>query len=455
MSKKLKPNVVANSRLDYYESPTVQVVNKHPSGFREHTIINSLEVDPIQFTVIGNSRETINFSQHYLYVKYNIVNAANGQDLPAGFTGHFGTINNCLHSLFKHVTVQINGITVTPSSDYYPLHAYFTTLFSASKENVNTLKLGGWFRDVGEVAGMDAGNTGFQSRANLFAESASREFLGPLDIDIFKTLKNFPPNLRIDIKLYRASNTFTIQHDNFAIPAVEAPPRAEIQMPNLKINLQQVKLYLRHEEHLDSVMNAIHQTSLLGYNYKLPYKFMTIKTDICQANQTSFTRDDICLGLSPIAAAITFVPSDAFIGTFGTTPYNFTAGANIQSAYLSVNGRKLAFENPLSLDLGHNQFYQAYHSLLMFCGQHMWYQSGLIFPPDEFVTGNFILGCSNVRDLDNENRTIEPPENGTTKIQINWGEGGPGVITQIIMVLLFDVTTEISPTGQIIMPINL
>ena len=453
MSKKLKPNVVANSRLDYYESPTVQVVNKHPSGFREHTPINTLEVNPIHFTIIGNSRETINFSQHFLYVKYNIVNAANGANLPDGFNGHFGTINNCLHSLFKHVTVQINGITVTPSSDYYPLHAYFTSLFSASKENVNTLKLGGWFRDVGTVNEMGGGNTGFTARANLFGESTTREFLAPLDVDIFKTLKNFPPNLRIDIKLYRAENTFTIQHDGFQIPAREQNPA--IPMPNLKINLQQVRLYVRHEEHLDSVLNAIHSTSLLGYNYKLPYKFMTIKTDIVQAAQTSFTRDDICLGLSPIGAAITFIPADAFVGTFGTTPFHFTAGENIKSAYLSVNGRKLAFENPLTLDVAHNQYYQAYHSLLMFCGQHMWYQSGLIFPPEEFITGNFIMGCSNVRDLDNENNSIEPPENGTTKLQINWDQGGPGVITQVIMVLLFDVTTEISPTGQVIMPINL
>ena len=445
MSK--KQNILTNSRLDYFESPTLQLVNKIPTGLRQHLPVNPIEVNPIHFSIIGNSRETINFSQHFLYVRYNIQNAAGNAALADGYNTHYGTINNCLHSLFKHCNVQINGITVTPSSDFYPIHAYLNTLFSATKENENTLRLQGWHRDTGNVVGMGGGNTGFTQRAALFADGVTREFLAPLDVDIFKCKKNMPPNTRIDIKLYRADNAFTCQHDNHQ-DGGHGPG-------NITINLQKCELYLRHELHLDSVLNAIQKTCLNGYNYKLPYKIMTIKSDIIQPGQTSFTRDDICLGMSPLAAAITFAPAANFNGTYATTPYHFDGGNTLTGAYLSVNGRKLAFDNPLNLDLQHHDFYRGYHSLLMFAGAHNWFNPGLIFTPDEYITGNFMMGCTNIRDLDGEGVAIEPPEPGTTKIQINWANPGPEVLTQLLMILIFHVTTEITSTGQVLHPFNL
>lgn len=438
-------NIITNPRLDYFESPNVQLVNKIPTGLRAHLPLNTLDVQPIQFSIIGNGRESINFDQHYLYVRLRIVNAA-GVPLAPEYNGHCALINNCIHSLFRHVTVQVNGITVTPSSDYYPLHSYLTSLLSASKENVNTLKLQGWHRDTGNVGVMGALNLGFTARAALFNQGTVQEFMAPLDVDMFKVKKNFPPNTRIDIKLYRSADTFVCQHDDHQ-EAGNGPGA-------IKVDLQACELYLRHELHMESVLNAMERTALHGHNFKLPYQIMTIKSDIIQAAQTSFTRDNIALGQSPVAALIGFIPADAFNGTYGSTPFNFVAGNNILSAYMEVNGRKLAFDNPLNLDLANNRYKQAYHSLLLFAGQHKWFNSGLDFSPEEFITGNFLMGCSNIRDLDSAGNAIEPPEEGATKVHCTWRNGGPGQLTIPILIFIFETVTEITSTRQVIHTFN-
>ena len=70
----------------------------------------------------------MSFSTHYLRLKVKIT-APNGADLNTNVNNGYGIVNNSLHSLLKHITVQSIGVTVTPSSDYYPYHGFINTLF--------------------------------------------------------------------------------------------------------------------------------------------------------------------------------------------------------------------------------------------------------------------------------------------------------------------------------------
>ena len=200
MSKYL--NLSSNPRLDYFTNETIQVVNKEGT-IHKHYPINSLESSPITFNIFGNDYETLDFREHKLYVRCKITDEA-GENVHDRWNDHYALVNNCLHSLFQHVSVEIGGVKVTPSTDIYPYRAMVETLLTNTVNSKHNLEKIGFYLDEGggNPTGAVAANTGFAARAALARGSASMEFCGELLVDVFKQSKNIPTRTNLQIKLY-------------------------------------------------------------------------------------------------------------------------------------------------------------------------------------------------------------------------------------------------------------
>ena len=152
---------------------------------------------------------------------------------------------------------------------------------------------------------------------------------------------------------------------------------------------------------------------------------------------------------------ITTLPAENFVGHREHSPFYFSPGQHFQSAYMEVNGRKLAFENVDNVNLEAHITSNQYKALAMATGHHNWYGESLPFEKARLENGLFIVGCPNMADLNASPHSVDIPETGTVKIQVNYRQGGAGVATQILMIFLFNVVTEITATGQILHPFNL
>ena len=82
-------------------------------------------------------------------------------------------INLPLHSLFREVSVEMNGKSVCEPNSLYPYRAYLETLLNYSKETQETrLLCEGWGRDTANYLDKTAANgvnRGLVARATMFA----------------------------------------------------------------------------------------------------------------------------------------------------------------------------------------------------------------------------------------------------------------------------------------------
>ena len=255
--------IATNPRLDYFQNDVYSISNTEAS-LKTHYSQTTLDNDPIVFTIYAGRNESINFSQHFLKLKVRIVKA-NGDPIEAAFNNHFALVNNSLHALFKHVVVEMEGIKITNAVDIYHIKSYIDALFSASKNNLNTLEMQGFFPDEGaapQTFVADDTNPSLHKRAQMARQSREFELFGPLYIDFFKNNKNVHSNTRIDIKLFRNDPAFYIWRDEHNAGNEDNPNI----LGDLKCEIREAHFLVRHEKHLDSIVNSIEKTLMTGKN---------------------------------------------------------------------------------------------------------------------------------------------------------------------------------------------
>ena len=87
------------------------------------------EVAPIGFLVKGTDQLYLDLNDSRLHLRVKITNA-DGTDMTTA-TG--AIINLELHSLFREISVYLNGKSVSDPKKMYPYRAYFETLLNYSK----------------------------------------------------------------------------------------------------------------------------------------------------------------------------------------------------------------------------------------------------------------------------------------------------------------------------------
>jgi len=102
-------------------------------------------INPIDFQ-IDPQEDYIDLSRSYFELEWKVQKAAGGDAVSAENTF---LVNNIAHSLFKQISVRLNGTLISPQRDTYHYKAYIETLLNFDRDDGDTiLRPQGWFNHV-------------------------------------------------------------------------------------------------------------------------------------------------------------------------------------------------------------------------------------------------------------------------------------------------------------------
>ena len=222
MDAEIGNDETVKSELDLFTGPSFQ--NTHLKSQWERFMpthqYNSYDMKdtPITIDVPRAVGIYTDLSASFMVVQTKIVKKADGTAFTAGSDLAFTQL--AIHSIFKDVSMYINGTKVEGENHTYPYKAYLSNLFCAS-ETVKKyqLRMSGWANDTAGLFS-DKSNAGHVTRKAWTDASASTFFAAPLWIDCWMQEKLLTDDMDLCFKFQRADPLFCFQ--NYTSPLAEA-----------------------------------------------------------------------------------------------------------------------------------------------------------------------------------------------------------------------------------------
>ena len=92
-------------------------------------------INPIDFQ-IDPREDYIDLSRSYFELEWQL-KKSDGNDVGVG--DHSFLVNNIAHSIFKQISVQLNGTFISPQTDTYHYKAYIETLLNYNRDDGETV----------------------------------------------------------------------------------------------------------------------------------------------------------------------------------------------------------------------------------------------------------------------------------------------------------------------------
>lgn len=233
-------------------------------------------------------------------------------------------VNNMFHSMWKSVSIKLNGHNVETVSNY-PYRAYIDTLTSFSKEVMDTRGLmTGWAKDtagkmnVAETGGL---NVGANNRGKMIESSKTYKMKGRLHTDVWLQGRSIPPGTSITV-------TLTPNEDKFVLLApANTKYELHIERAYLEVVRQHVPLSLT------SSVAAYKNNKPLSLNYrKVCVTTHNIKENFVTAQLKLFESESAL----PDRFLVCFIDHLASAGSIDKNPFNFE-NFGVKSLYIDLN----------------------------------------------------------------------------------------------------------------------
>lgn len=377
----------------------------------------------IQFNIPNLNDKYLDLNQIFLKLQLQVVKS-DGTEFQAKDEKQPVLINNMLHSIFKGVTVELNGQIVS-NTQFYHYKSYFENLLNYQKARATSLmEIQGFYLDVaGEMDNLEG------SRQSRTVNSRARDLYGKLLPDVFNLNKLLINGVDVKISLELEKNEFCFMNTK-----TENTPR-------LKIN--EATLFTRYLTINPSILLAHHKilsTKNINYNFKRN----VIKNFIIPSGINTQNIENVFNGQLPTNVLIAFVNNAAFNGDYKENPFNFKL-FDLEQIQLNVNGNNLP-SHPLTLNASKGLVAQAYHDLY----QGLNYQLkdfGLMINESDFCTGFGIFAF----DLTPTKRQgiINLTDEGIMKIGVKFSKSLEKPIVMIVYAE-FNATFEVTKNKNII-----
>ncbi len=341
-------------------------------------------------------------------------------------------INNVFHSMWKQVTVHLNG-NLAEMGDNYGYRAYLMTLMSMDKAVMDVRgPLIGWSKDTAghmEVAASDGENQGGRARGATFASSKSVTMVGHLMSNIFMQGCSIPPRTGIKVVLQPASESFVLM----------AAANTEYEM-----HIESAELHVVRQHTPPQLVQAVASITAKR-NIKLNYR----RTEVTMRNIKGVMNESVDLFSSsaplPDRILVGFVTSKAYVGQIESNPYNFQK-FDYQTLQLTVDSKNYP-SLPYKPDFGNsNDYYPLYNSLLhefnADASNHM-----INVTPDEFFNG-YTLYPFRLTPRSCCGDVLGDPLTGGVKLVLTKKTEATETITLIVLAE-YRSEYEISPVGSV------
>lgn len=398
----------SKSELDLFSEPPLQtsILGTTEVAYKP---INALGDDPsvIEFVCLGHGDTYRDLSSIYLRIKLRVM-----KEKPSTAhteAGKGNVVNNLLHSLFRQVSVYLNGVPISQSNMDYGYRAYFENLLNYGTDATSThLESIGWTLDEGKLDSiLVADNKGLSARNERTKNSQTVELYGRLHADMFNQHRLLLNNIDLRVSL-------SVEKPEFYL--MEAVPDTSF------VTFDSVTMYMNHIQ-INPDMMLKNELTLARTPATYPYKRVEVKAYTVPPDSSSLSLDNVVIGQLPNLILFAMVDNEAYAGKRNLNPFNFKHN-KISQYHLLVNGVQIPNE-PYEFDYSKSDnpiSTRAYQSLFKDTGIH-YFDRGHQISKKFFDNGCFIIATDLTADRSTDAGVCGNLHNqGTVRIEARFRE---------------------------------
>ena len=433
---------IANPLLDIFSVPMTDV---SVASYRFVPIYPyATGINPVEFQ-IDQQEDYIDLTRSYFEMELKLLK---NDGSAIGAADSLWPTNNLAHTLFKQITVRLNGTLISPQTDTYHYKAYLETLLNYNRIDGDTiLKPQGWFNDIDMAQELTDENTtlehadfkGLSSNQQSHIRSTLAEKSKYIDNNVqvlrftphaeaFRLHKFLVPGVQIGIQMY-------FNPPEIFLNGVGKKGQITQEQVKIKLYLCQLRLNPTVYRNLRDSM----RTKMVSY----PTVRSEIRTFNFNGDEDRKEIDNLFQNRIPNRVIVGLVRSEAFTGKEEMDPFAF-GKFGLQHIKQTIRGEEYPYEtmeldpNTNRLDLrGYHRFLQASGALCNLTGNMVRYDDwGEGKNCTLFMFDNVANGCV-------DSPRLNPKQAGEMRIILQFGTA-PGKNLVIIVYGEFENLLEIN-----------
>lgn len=349
--------------------------------------INALTTDPstIEFVSLGQGDTYRDLSSIYLRLNVQLMKDSNGASYTASDTTKSSVVNNILHSIFRQVSIYLNGVPIAQTNDNYGYRAYFENLLNYGTDACTThMNSIGWAPDTpGKLNSLTvAENLGLKKRQDMFNLSHPVELMGAVHVDMLNQNRLLLNN--VDLRII-----FSLQNTKFYVMEADASDSF------LKIN--SATLYMNHITLNPSLLLA-NEIKLGKQLATYEYRRVEVKSFTVNSGAQTISLDNVVIGQIPNILLFAMVDNSSYTGKRSENPYYFKHN-NISQFNVVLNGVSIP-NQPIEFNFDTATAplsTRGYQTLFKDTGIH-YFDQGHQITKDFFDNGCFVLATDLTAD---------------------------------------------------------
>ena len=355
-------------------------------------------IQPITFSIPG-SDDYYDLNSLRFKVKVRLTDPAAGYTgLHAGLlisnaneTRHVYCVNNFGHTIFRDITMSMNGVLVTEQSNTYHYRAYIETLLNYNREEGATkLAPQGWVNqlNVAEEIGATAANSDVPAAADWSGNADLRALTSKLlsenwhtfivrpHLPTLHTGKLLVPNIQMDFELFLNPKTiYLMGSPNKGTLNTKKIPA--IHNDDIKVTLLMRKVTLNAAVYVRLQKERQLNKQIARY----PVVRSEIRTFSFDGRTTQWEQDNVFVGRFPDRVIVGLLHSDAFNGDLERYPFAFQK-FGVTQVRQTLNGEEYPYR---TLQLTGDQAYEdllGYDRFLQAMGAYNEHKIPMLLPGD-------------------------------------------------------------------------
>ena len=355
-------------------------------------------IQPITFSIPA-SEDYYDLNELRFQVKVRLTDPAGGYlglkanlaDSDANNTRNTYCVNNFAHSIFRDITMSMNGVLMTEQSNTYHYRAYLETLLNYNREEGATkLAPQGWVNQLNVIEEMGATNAnsdiptaaGWSGNVELRALTSRllsenwHTFIIRPHLPTLKTGKCLVPGVQLDFELFlNPKSVYLMGTPNKGTLTTKKFPA--IHNDDIKVTLLMRKVTLNA-----SVYVRLQKERQLGKKIvRYPVVRSEIRTFSFDGRTTQWEQDNVFVGRFPDRVIVGLLHSNAFNGDLQRYPFAFEK-FGVTQVRQSLNGEEYPYR---TLELTGNQAYEdllGYDRFLQAMGSYNEDKIPMLLPSD-------------------------------------------------------------------------
>lgn len=422
------------SELDLFSLPAIQssVLSTREVIYNPITGLDSSS-STLDFLIPGNGDKYLNLNRLYLrlLVEMETKKTTAGTAKPDSM---HAPINNILHSLFRQVTVFLNGVQISQDNDY-PYKSFLLTLLNyGSDASRSHLETSGWILDEKNMSSLlSSENSALGKRQNLFANQKRVELFGKIHVDFFNQPKYLLNNVDVKISFAKEKPSFYIMEDPKMGSSNIKILDANIFVDQLTIN---PNLLIAHHRILEKTTS------------KYPIKKVVVRQFTINSKTHSLNIDNVVIGQLPNVIVFGMVKNESYTGAFDKNPFHFES-FDLNQFVLFLDGQQIP-SKPLKFnhdaEKGKNTSL-GYRTLFKGSGIHH-YDRGLQVTKEMYDNCYFLLVHDLTADHAHDSDCMNGIKQGNLRIEGTFTTAIPDATTCILL-FEFDQLIEIDSNRNV------